>query len=254
MCDLIAYAPHPDDAELFCGGTLARMSGLGYRVGVVDLTEGESGTRGSPETRREERAKATETLGLAVRSGLCLPDMGLDATDRGQLEAVVASLRELRPRVVLAPYWGDRHPDHIEGSRLVTSAVFLAGAAKFGAGTPHKASAVAYYQGSLEFVPSFVVDISGQFETKMNAIECYASQFSPRGAGEPETDIAHPHFLERVRARARHYGLMTGAEYGEPFLVKGPLATPDPIALLAAGEAGPGGRGRAVQGEDRGDR
>ena len=100
MCDLIVYAPHPDDAELFCGGTLLRLASVGYRVGVVDLTEGESGTRGTPETRAKERAKASEVLGLAVRDGLKLPDMGLVGTDKHQLEAVVASLRERRPKVL----------------------------------------------------------------------------------------------------------------------------------------------------------
>jgi bacillithiol biosynthesis deacetylase BshB1 len=229
---LIAYAPHPDDAELFCGGTLSKMSSAGYGAGVVDLTEGERGTRGSPETRSKEREKASKTLGLALREGLGLPDMGLAGTDRGQLEAVVASLRQHRPRLVLAPHWEDRHPDHVEGSKLVTSAFFLAGAAKFGEGAPFKPSAIIYYQGSQEFAPSLIVDISGQFEAKMKAIECYSSQFSPRSGDEPETDIAHPHFLERVRSRARHYGLLIGAEYGEPFLVKGPVGVSDPVGLL----------------------
>jgi bacillithiol biosynthesis deacetylase BshB1 len=232
MCDLIAYAPHPDDAELFCGGTLLRLSTMGYRVGVVDLTEGESGTRGTPETRSKERENATKVLGLAVRKGLKLPDMGLLGTDRVQLEAVVASIREHRPKLVLAPHWGDRHPDHVEGSKLVTSAVFLAGAARFGIGEPFKPPAVAYYQGSLEFVPSLIVDIGEQYEKKLEAIGCYVSQFSRRLPEEPATDIAHPHFLARVAARARHYGLMIGAEFGEPFFVKGPVGISDPIGLL----------------------
>lgn len=235
MYDLIAYAPHPDDAELFCGGTLLRLSSMGYRVGVADLTEGEAGTRGTREIRSKEREKASATLGLAVREGLGLPDMGLVATNRAQLEAVVESMRKHRPRIVLAPHWGDRHPDHVEGSGLVTSAVFLAGAAKFGAGEPFKPSVIAYYQGSLEFMPSFIVDISDQFEKKMEAIACYSSQFSPQSVGEPETDVANPHFLERVRARARHYGLMGGAEYGEAFVLKGPVAVSDPVKMLVKG-------------------
>jgi bacillithiol biosynthesis deacetylase BshB1 len=234
MLDLLAFAPHPDDAELACGGTLLRLSSMGYRVGVVDLTEGELGTRGTARRRSMERAKASRALGLAVREGLGLPDMGLSGVDRAQLEAVVGAVRAHRPAVVLAPHWEDRHPDHVEGSALVTHAFFLAGAAKFTSGSkPFKPSALAYYLGSLDFEPSFVVDVSDQFEGKMKAIGCYSSQFSPRLPGEPETDIAHPHFLERIRARARHYGLMAGVEYGEPYLVKRPIALGDPIAVLA---------------------
>lgn len=234
MLDLLAFAPHPDDAELACGGTLLRLSSMGYRVGVVDLTEGELGTRGTPGKRDRERKKASLALGLSLREGLGLPDMGLSGVDRAQLEAVVKALRRHRPAVVLAPHWEDRHPDHVEGSALVTHAFFLAGAAKFtGRSEPFKPVALAYYLGSLDFEPSFVVDISGQFDGKMEAVSCYSSQFSPRLPGEPETDIAHPHFLERVRARARHYGLMAGAEYGEPYLVKKPIALDDPIAVLA---------------------
>jgi bacillithiol biosynthesis deacetylase BshB1 len=254
MLDLLAFAPHPDDAELACGGTLLRLSSIGYKVGVVDLTEGELGTRGSARTRSRERAKASRALGLALRKGLGLPDMGLSGVDRTQLEAVVKSIRTHRPAVVLAPHWEDRHPDHVEGSALVTHAFFLAGAAKFtGRTRPFKPSALAYYLGSLDFEPSFVVDISGQFGGKMEAIECYSSQFSPRLPGEPETDIAHPHFLERVRARARHYGLMAGVEYGEPYLVKRPVALGDPIAVLAGHkpEGVKSGRGSGRRGRSK---
>jgi bacillithiol biosynthesis deacetylase BshB1 len=236
MLDLLAFAPHPDDAELACGGTLARLSSMGYEVGVVDLTEGELGTRGSVRRRREERERASRALALALREGLGLPDMGISGVDRSQLEAVVKAIRTHRPAVVLAPHWEDRHPDHVEGSALVTHAFFLAGAAKFtGRSRPFKPSALAYYLGSLDFEPSFIVDIGAQFDRKMEAVACYSSQFSPRRPGEPETDIAHPHFLERVRARARHYGLMAGVEYGEPYLVKRPVALDDPIAVLAGG-------------------
>jgi bacillithiol biosynthesis deacetylase BshB1 len=234
MLDLLAFAPHPDDAELACGGTLALLGSLGYKVGIVDLTEGELGTRGTPDQRAKEREKASRTLGLSLRVGLRLPDMGLVRSDPGQLERVVESLREHMPRVVLAPHWDDRHPDHVEAGHMVASAFFLAGASRFGRGRePFKPAALVYYTGSIEFEPSFIVNISGQFETKMKAIGCYASQFSPRAAGEPPTDIAHPHFLERVKVRARHYGIMAGVEYGEPFFMKKPVVTSDPMQLLA---------------------
>jgi bacillithiol biosynthesis deacetylase BshB1 len=235
--DVLAFAPHPDDAELGCGGTLARLAAMGYKVGVVDLTEGEAGTRGSPDARSRERKRATEMLGLKLREGAALPDTGLSRSDRGQLEIVVRALRRHLPSVVLAPHWGDRHPDHVEGSHLVESAVFLAGTSRFGEGSgPFKPKALAYYPGSYELEPSFVVDISAQFETKMDAILCYSSQFSKRAAGEPKTDIAHPHFLERIEARARHFGLMVGVEYGEPFFMKRPVVLSDPIDILAPRE------------------
>lgn len=249
MCDLIAFAPHPDDAELFCGGTLLRLSSMGYKVGVVDLTEGEKGSRGTVEARSEERGKASKVLGLAIREGLSIPDMGIISADQRQREAVVASIRKHRPKIVLAPHWGDRHPDHVQASELVTGACFLAGTTKFGGGSdPFKPSALAYYQGSLEFEPSFIVDIGAQFEGKMKAIECYFSQFSLRAAGEPEMDIAKPQFLEWVRARARHYGLMAGAEYGEPFFMNKAPRISDPIALLLGG----GDRRRSSQGDSGG--
>jgi len=210
------------------------MAAMGYDVGVIDLTEGEAGTRGDPDERSRERELATEVLGLSVREGLGLPDTRVVRSDRDQLEKVVDALRRHRPRVVLAPHWEDRHPDHTEGSRLVTGAFFFAGAAAFGKGSEaFKPEALGYYPGSLEFDPSFVVDISEQFETKMRAIACYSSQFSPRSPGEPATDISDPRFLEKIRARARHYGLMVGVDYGEPILMKRPVVVSDPIEILA---------------------
>jgi len=235
LCDVIAFAPHPDDAELCCGGTLALLASMDYRVGVIDLTDGERGTRGTPAERRRERERASEVLGLHLREGLGLPDTGISSSEPAHREAVVAALREHRPAIVLAPHWADRHPDHIEGSALVTASFFLAGAAKFGEGEPFKPRALAYYQGSAEFQPSVVVDISKFFERKMKAVECYSSQFSEPRDGEPATDIAHPHFLERVRARARHYGLMVGVEYGEPFYVKAPPVAADLVEFLVPG-------------------
>jgi bacillithiol biosynthesis deacetylase BshB1 len=216
---------------------------MGYKVGVVDLTEGEFGTRGTPKVRAQEREGASRTMGLAVREGLGLPDMGLVRTEEGQIKAVVEAIRRLRPSLVLAPHWEDRHPDHVEGSVLVTSAFFFSGVARFAPGSdPFRPSGLIYYQGSLEFDPSFIVDISAGFEKKMEAIASYASQFSPRSPNEPETEIAHPHFLERVRARGRHYGLMAGVEYGEPYFTKRPVVVSDPISLivpkLGGGNAG----------------
>ncbi len=243
MMDLVAFAPHPDDAELGCGGALIALCSMGYRVGVVDLTEGEMGTRGTPQSRAREREKASRTIGLHLREGLGLPDMGLARNDAGQVQAIVESIRRLKPSVVLAPHWEDRHPDHVEAAALITNAFFLSGAARFDAsGPPFKPSGLIYYQGSLEFAPSFIMDVSSSFERKMEAVGCYVSQFSPRSPNEPETEIADPHFLERVRARARHYGLLAGVEYGEPYFTKRPVTVTDPIALFAfksgGGDAG----------------
>ena len=184
--DLLAFGPHPDDAELLCGGTLALMADRGYRVGVVDLTAGEMGTRGSVSSRRAEARAAAEILGLVHREGLDLPDAGIDDTD-DQRARVTRVLRKLKPRTVIIPFTEGRHPDHGAASRLVRSACFLAGLASYapGGGTPVKPSkillATAFRDHDSD--PRFVVDITPTFERKMAAVRCYGSQFDGRDQG-----------------------------------------------------------------------
>jgi bacillithiol biosynthesis deacetylase BshB1 len=217
--DLLAVGPHRDDVELLCGGTLCNAVDRGRRVGILDLTQGEAGTRGSAALRADEAAAAARVLGVAVRENLALPDAGIENTPDTRAR-LVAVLRRLRPAVVIAPPPQGRHPDHRVASELVRDACFLAGVAKFAPGLPafrprKVLFAVAYREDAPK--PTFVVDVSATFERKLAAVRCYGSQFD--GAtqagevlpnGEPLYDV--------VRFQAAHYGSLVRARYGEPFV------------------------------------
>ena len=217
--DLLAVGPHRDDVELLCGGTIARHVALGQRVGILDLTAGEMGTRGSAALRAEEAERAAQVLGVAVRRNLGLPDAAIENTPatRTQLARV---LRELRPQVVIAPAPRGRHPDHRVASELVRDACFLAGLAKLDPTTPpHRPSkvlyAIAYREDAVK--PTFVVDISEHFERKLEAIRCYGSQFD----GATQAGEVYPNgepLYDLVRHQAAHYGALIRCRYGEPFL------------------------------------
>ena len=180
--EVLAFGPHPDDVELFCGGLLLQMADRGYRTGVVDLTRGEMASRGTPELRLQEAMAAAEILGLALRENLGLPDAGLDAASDLQLAPIVAILRRLRPELVVAPWRHDRHPDHEAASGLVTRALFLAGLRRYSPdlGSPFAPRQVLYYPMRHLAEPSFVVHISAVVERKAQAIRCHASQVLPR--------------------------------------------------------------------------
>ena len=231
--DLLAFGAHPDDAEIGAAGTLIRAARDGSRTGVVTLTRGEMGTRGDTAARAAEFDAAAAAMGLAHHAMLGLPD-GRLACDEASREAVVRVLRDLRPSVVLAPYWEDRHPDHAATSRIVQEAVFLAGLSRLDTGQePFRPAEVVYYMAAWEFAPSFVVDISGQFEQKQAVVRCYASQvYVPeRRSSEPGTFISSEHYWELLSARAAHFGRLIGKAYGEPFRIRGLVEVSD---LLAA--------------------
>lgn len=230
--DILAVVAHPDDAELTCGGVLAKAAKAGRRVGILDLTQGELGTRGSAEIRAGEALEASKVLGVAVRQNLGLPDANI-VNERSAREKLVGAIRGLRPRVVIAPALEGRHPDHIAAAQLVRDASFLAGLKNFAPGNEkHRPLKVlhclAYRQ---DFVrPSFVVDISDEFEQKLAAIRCYASQFE--GAtqagevypnGEPLEDV--------VRHHAAYYGSLIRRRYGEPFFMTEMLEVDDVLSL-----------------------
>ncbi|GAB4255997.1 MAG: bacillithiol biosynthesis deacetylase BshB1 [Acidobacteriota bacterium] len=233
--DVLAFGAHADDLELACGGTLAKLVRRGYRVVMVALTAGELGTRGTIEERAQEFAAAAGILGVAAHEILALPDGGLAPTPEQKI-VVVEVIRRYRPGFVLAPYWKDRHPDHANAGKLVTEAAFLAGLRRFRPeGPAWRPLRVLYYPCRYEFRPSFVVDVSETHELKLEAIRAYRSQFSEPGrhSAEPPTNISHPGFLEAVVTRGRQYGSYIGVEYGEPFLVREPMAVDDPVALLS---------------------
>jgi bacillithiol biosynthesis deacetylase BshB1 len=218
MITVLAVAAHRDDVELTCGGTLLRAAAAGHSTGILDLTEGEMGTRGSAELRAQEAARAAEVLGVSVRENLGLPDAGIVNTpETRRLVAIV--IRRLRPRIVIAPALMGRHPDHRETAALVRDACFVAGLQKIDPDTPkHRPLKVIHCVTYREDFskPTFVVDISDVFEKKLDAIRCYASQFE----GVTQAGEVYPNgepLFDVVRYHAAHYGSMIRTRYGEPY-------------------------------------
>jgi bacillithiol biosynthesis deacetylase BshB1 len=228
--DLLAIAAHPDDVEQTCGGTLIRMADMGYRTGVLDLTAGEMGTRGTPETRLEEAGEAGRRLLLAKRENLGFPDARLENTLAARL-TLAARIRELRPRVVILPYWQGRHPDHYRASEIGYEACFLAGLRKLDERSePHRPRKVIYASIYTNVSPSFVVDISAQFDRRMEALLSYQSQYGDSQEAR-ELFPNEKEIREKLAAIARFYGNLIGVRYGEPFVVKEMLAVDDIVTL-----------------------
>jgi len=232
--DLLAIAAHRDDVELTCGGTLARAVRTGHRVGILDLTQGEMGTRGDAATRAAEAERAAQTLGVALRLNANMPDAHL-TNDEASRKHVVEMIRRTKPRVVILPYAVGRHPDHRIAAELGRDACYLAGLAKYAPGKggeahrPYKLLyALAYREDPVK--PTFVVNISDGFEVKMEAIRCYASQFTgAKAAGE-----IHPtgqDLYELIRVQSAHYGSLIRRRYGEPFYTAETLEVEDVLKL-----------------------
>lgn len=219
--DILVFSPHPDDAELGCGGSLILAADQGLRVAVADLSAGERSSRGTLEERGQEKQKAAELLGLRARFCLGLPDTDI-GVDPAQRMPLIQIIRELRPRIVLAPYWEDRHPDHAAAGHLIRQACFLAGVSRVGSGSPYRPEWVYYYMLHQPFEPSFVVDVSTVWERRIAAVLAYRSQFLAEGA-EPPTALSRPDFTRFLEARAIYFGAMIGAAYGEAFYLPGPL-------------------------------
>jgi len=232
--DILAFGAHPDDVELAAGGTLLKAARAGSATGVITLTRGETGTRGSLETRAAEFDAASRLMGLAHHEMLSLPDGRLTADEESRL-AVVREIREHRPTILLLPYWEDRHPDHGAASRIVQEAAFLAGLPKLDTGQePFRPAELVYYMSSWEFEPSFVVDISAHIEEKKSAIQAYGTQvFNPSLAtGEEQTFISSEHFWELLLARMAHYGRLIGASFAEPFRIRGLVEIADLVGAF----------------------
>ena len=231
--DLLAIAAHPDDVELTCGGTLIKTARQGYAVGILDLTGGEMGTRGSVDTRSKEAAAAARILGIAHRENLSLPDARLEIRMDYKL-AVARRIRALRPRTVILPYWEGRHPDHYSASRLGYEGCFLAGLKRLDlegeAYRPFKILYSTTYDRSVR--PSFVVDISREFSQRSRAISAYGSQFRPKPRDRhSKVYIPLDRLADEVHVVARFYGDMIGVEYAEPFLAKEVMQVEDVIEL-----------------------
>ncbi len=230
--DVLAIAAHRDDVELTCAGTLLRAVDAGHRTGILDLTAGETGTRGSAELRAQEAERAAEVLGVSERRNAGLPDAHLQNTDQMR-RVVVEHIRHFAPRVVILPFAVGRHPDHRRASELGRDACFLAGLAKYdAAGAPHRPFKILYALSYREdpVKPTFVVDITPQFERKMAAIRCYASQFDgAKAAGEIFPTGQDLYSL--VETQNAHYGSLIRTRYGEPFFTDETMAVDDVTAL-----------------------
>ena len=237
-CDLLAVGAHPDDVELSCGGWLALAHQREQRVVIVDLTQGERASNGTPAVRSAEAQWAAERLGVAARANLGLPDCGLSGEDPGQVRALVAAIRLYRPALLLAPWTAARHPDHAAAGALTTRAAFFAGVANFHpeAGAPWRARRLIQYPQRQDATPDFVVDISAVIDQKRAAVACHASQF---GAGPVATLINNPLGLGAFETRDRYWGASIGVEFGEPYMLGTPVPLADPVAHFEAHPAAP---------------
>jgi len=228
--DVLAIAAHRDDVEQTCGGTLLRMAARGLRTAILDLTRGEAGTRGTADDRAREAANAAKLLGVSHREALDMPDGAIENTLENR-KKIARVLREVRPRVVILPYWQARHPDHAIVATLGYEACFLSGLAKIDTGAaPHRPFKIVYASLYADVRPSFIVDITPFIEQRHNALMAYKSQYANQSAGSalfvPEEEIR-----ERTFAEARHYGLLAGVKYGEPFVQK-EVGLVDDLTLL----------------------
>jgi N-acetylglucosamine malate deacetylase 1 len=228
--DILAIAAHRDDVEQTCGGTLLRSAARGLRTAILDLTQGEAGTRGTAEDRAREAEEAARLLGVSWRQALDLPDGAISNTLEDRLK-IVRVLRELRPRVVIIPYWQARHPDHAIVASLGYEACFLSGLSKIDTDSaPHRPFKIVYASLYADVRPTFIVDITPFIEQRHSALMAYKSQYANQTSGSglfvPEEEIR-----ERTFAEARHYGLLAGVKYGEPFVQK-EVGLVDDLTLL----------------------
>lgn len=220
--DVLALGAHPDDVDLSCGGTVAKLVKQRRRVGIADLTRGELGTRGSQEIRAAEAKDAARVLGVHVRENLGMPDGNLETGLENRLK-IVRVIRKYQPDVLLFPYPVDRHPDHEHAHVLCREAWFAAGLAKIetsldgAAQEPFRPRAYYYYMQWFEFPPSFIVDITEEFDQRMDCVRAFKSQFYDPDSNERQTILSTPDFLEMLRTRLAYYGDKIGTKYGEPF-------------------------------------
>jgi bacillithiol biosynthesis deacetylase BshB1 len=230
MLDLLAIAAHPDDVEQTCGGTMLRMAEAGYRTGIIDLTAGDMGTRGTPEIRVAESEAAAKVLRVSHRENLHFPDARLENGMAGRM-TLAHRIRELKPRTVILPYWEGRHPDHYRTSEIGYEACFLAGLKKLDQYTePHRPYKIVYSSIYANVTPTFVVDITAYFERRMESLLTYASQYGRLEEGAtlfPDEQEIH----DRLAAMARFYGNLIGVKYGEPFVVKETMRVDDIVVM-----------------------
>lgn len=223
--DALFFAAHPDDVELSCGGTVIKLSDSGKKTGIVDLTSGELSTRGTLNIRKRETDNSSKILGVIKRINLAIPDGNIQNNAANRLK-IIRILRQYSPEIIFFPHFYDRHPDHFHTHQLVKEAAYYSGLQKIKTNLNGKTQKAYrpkrnfYYMQTYTFEPGFIVDISGAFEMKMDAISCYKSQFYNPGNKEPNTFISEKKFLEYIYARAKYYGFQAGVDFGEPFFME----------------------------------
>src|SRR5262245_7030573 len=230
--DLLAIAAHPDDVELTCGGTMLKMAQLGYTTGILDLTAGEMGTRGTPKIRAKEAANAAKLLSVSWRDTLGVPDSDVRSSRKFKLR-LAGVIRQLRPKTVILPYWEARHPDHYHASTLGYEGCFLAGLRQLPLeGEPYRPFKILYSISYANVRPTFVVDISAQYEQRRKASLAFGSQFRPKKSERGgNVHLAIDRMEAEMNQLARHYGQMIGTQYGEPFLQKELMRVEDVVKL-----------------------
>jgi bacillithiol biosynthesis deacetylase BshB1 len=230
--DVLAIGAHPDDIELSCGGTIAKLKKQGKRVGIADLTEGELGTRGSRKLRAEEARNASRILGVDLRLNLHIPDGNIELSPENRLK-VIEIIRTYQPQILLIPHWLERHPDHEHAHRLCREAWFYAGLEKIvsivdgTAQEPFRPRGYFHYMQTYEFSPSFIVDISDEYEQRMESVAAFASQIHNPESTDRETFLSTPEFLKMLQTRFEYYGDRIGRKYGEPFYSVNPVGVSD---------------------------
>jgi bacillithiol biosynthesis deacetylase BshB1 len=250
--DLLVFGPHPDDIEIGLGGTIARHTAAGWRVGLCDLTRGEMGSNGTPEERLREAEAARAVLGAEWRENLGWPDRGITGS-RDQLDDAARLIRRWRPRVVAIPYWEDRHPDHVAASRVLAEGVFNARLRRHTAveGEAWAPEWVCYYFINDQGPISFAIDVSAHYEAKRRALECYGSQFVAEGPGAVETRLTSPSFARLISSRDAQFGALAGVPYAEGIVVKEPILRPSLLKDWAAQPGGAAQRPGATAAEGR---
>ena len=223
IIDILAFGAHPDDVELSCSGTLLKQKTLGNSIGIIDLTRGELGSRGTPEKRNEEAKRSSLILGLNIRENLGLAD-GFFEENEETLNKIITVIRKYKPSIVLANAPSDRHPDHGRASQIMRRACFLSGLIKIKTKIdgkeqlPHRPKNIYFYIQDRNIGPDFVVDISGFFDKKMESILAFDSQFFSENSQEPKTPISGQEFLKFIESRSRDFGRMINTEFGEGFI------------------------------------
>ena len=221
--DLLVFGPHPDDIEIGLGGTVARHAAAGHRVGLCDLTAGELSSNGTPEQRAVEAAEAARVLGAAWRENLGWPDGGIAATPP-LVRSAVDIIRRHRPRTLAIPYWDDRHPDHVAASHVLRTAAFTSGLRRYATGAdPWRPDWICYYFINDGAAASFVVDVSEQYQIKLDALACYRSQFAPAGDSAISTRLTATIFRQLIESRDAQFGALAGVAFAEGIVVREPV-------------------------------